>query len=187
MITPLRPDAATIERYRAERQQMEPSFTTAGEQPQGFHRAEVSVDLGVGPAVLELARDAIAHWRIQTDCGVLVTPADEPVQVGATVAILTRQLGLWILAACRVTDVVDTDTSFGFTYATMPDHPECGEESFVARTSPDETVRFEISATWRAEAALARLGAPVSSIVQRRATRRYLDALVRACTPAATG
>ena len=166
---------------------MEPSFTTPGEQPPGFHTDVNSVDLGVGPAVFDLARTAIAQWRVQTDSGVFVTPADVPLEVATTVAILTRQLGLWILAACRVTDVIDTDSSFGFTYATLPGHPECGEESFVAHMSPDGIVRFEITATWRADAALARLGAPVSSILQRRATQRYLDALLRACSPAAIG
>ena len=187
MIRPVRPDSATIERYRAERERMEPSFQTPGARPPGFHTDVSSVDLGVGPAVFDLARTTIAHWRVQTDSGVLVTPADAPLEVGATVAIVTRQLGLWILAACRVTDVIDTDSSFGFTYATLPGHPERGEESFVAHTSPDGIVRFEISATWRADATLARLGAPVSSILQRRATQRYLDAMVRACAAGAFG
>jgi uncharacterized protein (UPF0548 family) len=98
--------------------------------------------------------------------------------------LVTRQLGLWVLAACRVTSVTDEADVFGFTYATLPNHPECGFESFTVRLAPDE-VRFDIEATSKAGILLVRLGAPVTHNLQKRATDAYLDALARwtAATP----
>ncbi len=110
--------------------------------------------------------------------GVEVFPADATLAAGATIAILTRQLGLWVLAACRIESVIDEPTRFGFVYATLPDHPECGYESFVASIDGDE-VTFTIDAVSRPGIPLVRLGAPLTRVLQRRATNAYLAALGR--------
>lgn len=102
-------------------------------------------------------------------------PDDVVVVEGETVAIVTRQLGLWVLASCRIETVVDEPTGFGFTYATLPDHPECGYESFVV-LQEEGTVRFHIEPL-QARYPLVRLGAPVTRLLQQRATNAYLDAL----------
>lgn len=161
---------------------MGPSFTRSIGTPSGFHVGHDVADLGTGPGTFERARCALARWQVHIGAGVEPTPPDIDLAVGNTVALVTRQLGLWILAACRITSTVDTDVSFGFTYATLPDHPECGEESFTVTTKAGGGVQFEIAATWRSDALVARLGSPVASIVQRRATQRYLDAMVHACS-----
>ena len=93
-------------------------------------------------------------------------------------AIVTRQLGLWVLAACRVGSVTDEPDVVGFTYMTLPDHPECGYETFTVRRTHDE-VRFDIEATSKAGVLLVQLATPVTRRLQRRATNRYLDALAR--------
>lgn len=80
---------------------------------------------------------------------------------GETVVLRTRMLGLWILAACRVELAADEQNAFGFAYATLPDHPECGRESFVVRRTPDE-VCFEIAATSKPGIPLVRLSQPVA-------------------------
>ncbi len=98
-------------------------------------------------------------------------------------AILTRQRGLWILAACRISSVVDEFQTFGFTYLTLPDHPECGYESFTIHRLSDE-VRFDIEATSKPGIALVRIGSPITRELQKRATIRYLDALAQRTTQA---
>jgi uncharacterized protein (UPF0548 family) len=110
---------------------------------------------------------------------VSVAPPDAPLEPGTTVAIVTRQLGLWIVAACRVTERIETPTAFGFVYATLPGHPERGEERFVVTKHPDGDCSFDIDVTWRSDALVARLGAPVSAVLQRRATEAYLAAMRR--------
>ena len=80
--------------------------------------------------------------------GVEVVPDDAALLPGTTVAILTRQLGLWVLAACRIESVIDEPRRFGFVYSTLPDHPECGYESFVV-TNVDDEIVFTIDAVSR--------------------------------------
>ncbi|MEO6627401.1 MAG: DUF1990 family protein, partial [Aquihabitans sp.] len=78
--------------------------------------------------------------------------------------------------ACRVGTVIDEATRFGFVYATLPDHPAAGYESFVVSNVEGE-INFQIDAVSRPGAALLRLGAPVTRVLQRRATAAYLTAL----------
>lgn len=181
MIRPaIRPSPDAIERYRRVRAEMEPTFLTPGVRPPGFHDTEVGVDLGHGEEVLDRARIAIEGWRVHSGSGVDVTPSNEGPRVGATVGLATCQFGMWVVMACRITAVFDDDHTTGFTYATLPGHPECGEETFLVRRAVDDAVRFDITATWRSDAVIARLAAPLARVLQGRATQAYLDAMVRA-------
>ena len=109
-----------------------------------------------------------------------VTPDDAPA-VGATVVVATRQAGLWVLAPCRVVEIVDERDRAGFTYATLPGHPERGVESFVVARDAGGDVRFEIDVVFSPATLIAKLSGPLGTWLQRRGTRRYLHALVIAC------
>ena len=62
-----------------------------------------------------------------------------------------------MLAACRIETVIDEPTVFGFTYATLPDHPECGFESFTVTLSADG-VTFDIEAISKPDALIMHPG-----------------------------
>ena len=120
------------------------------------------------------ARHALQTWAAHRSAHVRVLPAAAP-SLDATVALAIPILGVWILAACRITDVVDRDDAFGFTYVTLPGHPERGAESFTIRCADDGGVRFEIESVSRPAGPLLRSVAPLTRIVQARVTERYLD------------
>jgi len=86
------------------------------------------------------------------------------------------------VATARVVYLVDELDRSGFAYGTLPGHPEKGEESFVV-IRRDNRVTFEITAFSRPHHALARLGGPITRLVQLRATRRYIAALSYASDP----
>lgn len=132
--------------------------------------------VGHGRAGFERARLGLQRWAAHRSSGVEVFPADAPVAPGSVVALVTRTLGLWLLFGCRVESVIDDPDRFGFVYATLPGHPECGYESFVVGLVGRD-VLFEIEAVSRPGIALVRVGAPVTRVIQRRATEAYLDAL----------
>jgi uncharacterized protein (UPF0548 family) len=75
-----------------------------------------------------------------------------------------------------VTSVIDEPDAFGFTYATLPDHPADGYESFTVRAEND-AVWFDIEAVSRPGIPILRLAAPVTRHIQKRATAAYLAAL----------
>jgi len=84
---------------------------------------------------------------------------------------------LTTVAPCRVVYLVDEVDRFGLAYGTLPGHPEQGEEAFLVERSGKSSARFTITAFSRPREPLARIGGPVSRMVQRRATMGYVDAM----------
>lgn len=80
-------------------------------------------------------------------------------------------------APCRVVYVVDGADRKGFAYGTLPGYPECGEESFIVSIDEDGSVAFEVTVFSRPARWFARLGGPVTRLIQRRVTWRYLEAV----------
>ena len=88
--------------------------------------------------------------------------------------------GSWVTGACRITRVVDTETTFGFAYGTLPHHPEQGEEAFLVHRRDDGSVVFEIVAFSRPATLPTRLIGPLGRRLQRRSIERYLAGFVAA-------
>jgi uncharacterized protein (UPF0548 family) len=183
VITVRRPSARTIERYRSERLDAAPSCMPAREPPPGFRHESFRRVVGQGPRSFARARLGLQRWSAHRGSGVEVFPADAEIVPGSTVALVTRQLGLWVLAACRVEALVDAAARFGLAYATLPGHPACGYESFLVRLDGDD-VLFEIDVVSRPGVPLARLGGPVTRRLQRNAATAYLEAMATWVEPA---
>jgi uncharacterized protein (UPF0548 family) len=81
--------------------------------------------------------------------------------------------------------VIDESDRFGFVYATLPHHPEVGEELFLVERDPLGTITAVVEAVWRPGNVITRIGRPATRYFQLRATRRYLDGMTTA--PATTG
>lgn len=125
----------------------------------------------------DAAADELFAWQLQSRAGLRVA-ASEPVAEVGTVVRMSLGVGpLALRIPCRVVDVLDEPGRRGFAYATLPGHPECGEEWFVLEQAPGGRVRLTVSAVSRPATLLARLGGPVSRAVQQWMTRRYLRAL----------
>ena len=154
--------------------------TRDAELPAGYDHVERSVVVGSGTAAFERAVAAVFDWRMQRSVGLRVRatgPASEP----GTVVVLTaglRRPGYDI--PCRVVWARTTGDERGFAYGTLPGHPESGEEAFLVRLESGGDVVFTLRVFARVASPLARLGGPVSTLVQRLATQRYLTAVRRA-------
>jgi uncharacterized protein (UPF0548 family) len=154
---------------------------TLGEARLPGHRTDrYEAELGQGAEVFDRAVAGLRAWAAHRGAGVRVEPADAPLSEGTTVVLVIRRGPASVLAACRVVAVVDEPDRFGFAYGTLPLHPESGEEAFLVERGPDDRVRFRVVAVSRPASPLARLGAPVARLVQRRVTLGYLDGLRRA-------
>jgi uncharacterized protein (UPF0548 family) len=122
------------------------------------------------------ARDLFT-WRMQERAGLRVSASDIPLRRGSVVLMRWGPGRLSVPIPCRVLDVVDEPRRRGFTYGTLPGHPEAGEERFVLEQLADDRIRLTIRAVSRPASALARLGGPLSRAAQTLMTRRYLRAL----------
>jgi uncharacterized protein (UPF0548 family) len=146
--------------------------------PAGYHHLERKVRLGHGPEVFSGARRELLGWDVQRRAGAALYPPDAPPAEGLTVFVAFGFGPARITAKCRVVWTVDEPGRVGFGYGTLPRHPERGEESFVVTQDDDGSVWFTVRAFSRQATWYSRLGAPVSAMVQRLVTERYLKALL---------
>jgi uncharacterized protein (UPF0548 family) len=177
----LPPDPDAVEAYLQSSVDADPTYDAGAPPPRGYRHVAMSRVVGHGREDFARAKGGIVNWVAHQGSGMVVRP-HAPIRAGETVTVLTRQLGLYLLAACRIHAVVDTPTSYGFTYVTLPGHPECGAESFTVTLDGDDTdgtVRFDIEAWSRPEELLVRLSGPLGHLLQRRATSGYLRAMHR--------
>jgi uncharacterized protein (UPF0548 family) len=142
--------------------------------PLGFHHVRVDERIG-GAEDFERASEGLRSWVAHQGAGLRIYP-DDPVTPGATVIAITSVGPFRVVAPCRIVGVFKEPDSFGFTYGTLPGHPERGEESFVLNRR-DRATFFTITAFSTPADLLTRLGGPFSRGVQRRVTRQYVKAL----------
>lgn len=147
---------------------------TTGRLPDGYHHVQKSAVIGRGRPRFDDAAAKVMRWGMLRGAGVRVDATSEVAAVGSEVLV-----GLGpVKAPCRVVYVIDEPNRRGFAYGTLPGHPESGEELFAVRFDPAtdevlaEVVAFSRHATW-----WAKLGSPVTALMQRVVTARYLTAV----------
>lgn len=132
--------------------------------------------LGSGRAVLDRAGRALRDWEMHRGAG-LVVVTDGPATPGRRVTLRPRTgpaAWLRMTAPCEVTEVVDDPDARGFTYRTLPGHPERGTETFLVERDPaTDEVRLRIEAVSAPGRLLVRLAGPLARAEQDRITRRY--------------
>jgi uncharacterized protein (UPF0548 family) len=140
--------------------------------------------LGTGEATWRRAREAIRGWQMFNMPRVRLCWPTTPIEVGATVAISVEHFGFHSLNAARIVYVVDDDgpvCRYGFAYGTLKEHAERGEERFTVEWNRSEdSVWYAILAFSRPQKALAKLGYPLSRMLQRRFAEASMAAMVAA-------
>jgi uncharacterized protein (UPF0548 family) len=147
---------------------------TAGEMPDGYHHIRKSAVIGRGRERFESAAARVMRWGMQRGAGLRVTASSDVAQVGAVIIVGIGP----VRAPCRVVYVVTDDNRRGFAYGTLPGHPESGEELFAVRYDPStDAVHAEVTAFSRHGTWWSRAAAPLTALIQRVATQRYLTAV----------
>jgi uncharacterized protein (UPF0548 family) len=152
----------------------------AGPLPPGYEHLTRMAVVGSGRAAFERAAAAVLDWGAQRGVGLRVR-ASGPASAVGTVVVLTAGLPrLGYDIPCRVVWAQTSGAEQGFGYGTLPGHPESGEECFLVRMDDDGEVTFTTRVFSRLATPVARLGGPVSRLVQRAAVGRYVQAVGRA-------
>ncbi|MDF9716989.1 DUF1990 domain-containing protein [Nocardioides sp. ChNu-99] len=145
--------------------------------PAGYAGVERTQVVGRGGAAFARGAAALGAWEVQRRAGVGVR-ADGPATAEGSVAELLLGVGpVGPRAPVLVVAAEATPRRVGYAYGTLPGHPEEGEEAFVLEHRPDDTVVLVVRAFSRPATWWSRIGAPVTAVVQRRVTDRYLTAL----------
>lgn len=181
MFLPRQPSLDQVRQFISIQQSLPFSYSQVGatqtKPPAGYRVDHYRIELGEGQQTFQRAVAELRAWR-QFDLGwVSVVPGDQPIGVGITVAVQARVLNVWSLNATRIVYVIDEEKRFGFAYGTLPDHVEEGEERFLVEQLEDGAVWYDIYAFSRPRHPLARLGFPVTRMLQKRFARESLAAM----------
>ena len=182
--------------HRPAEEEIRQVLSSQYEQPFSYPKAGVSlaargyttdhnrIRLGGGSQVFTKAVEAIRRWEMFNIGWVHLCWPDAPVETGTTVAVLAHHCGFWSLNACRIVSVIDEDGElqrYGFTYGTLPDHAERGQEQFsVEWRREDDSVWFDILAYSKPNQFLAKAAYPLTRLLQKRFARDSLQAMLRA-------
>lgn len=151
--------------------------TTEPEPPSGYHYVLRQKQIGRGHGDFERACDDLFAWRMHVRSGLSVAASGPADRLGSVVVLRLGVGPLGVDIPCRVVHVVDEPGRRGFSYGTLPGHPEAGEESFVVRLEDDDVVTLTIRAFSRPATPLTRAAGPAGRLVQAWQTTRYLNAL----------
>jgi uncharacterized protein (UPF0548 family) len=170
-----------LEGLLANARQASPTYPEVGasrdeELRAGYHHVRMTERIG-DAAAYERAVTGLRTWVAHEGAGLRIYPKD-PLAPGATVIAVTSIGPMQMAAPCRVVEIFKEPDSFGFSYGTLPGHPERGEESFVLERR-DGATYFTIRAFSKPVDPLARMAGPIGRAVQRSVTRRYIRALRR--------
>jgi uncharacterized protein (UPF0548 family) len=181
------PSDSDLERVLAGSRHAEVSYeevgaTRSADLPAGYRRDRYQRQLGSERGCFERAVDALHGWQAHAGAGVRIFPDGATVEAKGTVLFVLRTLGLWTIAPCRVVYVIDEPLRFSFGYGTLPGHPEGGEVAMTV-SREDASVVARIDSFSRTVDPLARAAFPVTRVVQKRMTNRYLEALAAASAP----
>jgi len=146
--------------------------TSATIAPAGYNVDHNRVQLGKGEVTWQRATKAVCTWQMFSMPWVNLHWPSTPILVGTDVAVSVHHFGFYSLNACRIVYVVNEDAPtkrFGFAYGTLAEHAERGEERFTVEWNPeDDTVWYDILAFSRPRQMLAKLGYPLSRLLQKR-------------------
>lgn len=150
--------------------------TRDGDLPPGYRHVRRDDVIGHGEQAFHRVREGMRGWRIHHLAGLRVRcdAAVPDVDVVFSAGLGLLNLRLWV--PCRVVWVRDDEVAYGYGFGTIPRHPERGEEAFEVTLDRRGTVRFSIRAFSLPASWYAKLGGPITTLLQDRVTDRYLRA-----------
>jgi len=183
MFSARRPSQHTLNEFLARSTTRSLSYGDAGllRRVEAAALVETTSVIGQGREDFDRAKAALKSWR-QFELGwVTLLPPAAPIEPGVVVAVCIRHLGFWSLNGARIVDRAESSEAFGYTYGTLTNHAESGEELFEVRIDATTSeVVYRICATATPQAALAKMGGPIVRVLQARFRRDSAAALRRA-------
>jgi len=157
--------------------------------PAGYNIDHNRARLGKGEETFKRAMHALRRWKMFEMDWIRLCWPDAPVEVGSTVGVVAHHFSFWSLSACRIVYVLneqqDQISKYGFAYGTLENHVEMGEERFTVEWHQDDSVWYDLYAFSWPKHELAKIGYPISRMLQKRFAEASKRAMVKAvnCYP----
>ncbi|SDE31484.1 DUF1990 family protein [Glycomyces harbinensis] len=145
--------------------------TRRGDLPPGYRHLTRTADLD---ASLAAAAAVLMTWGLHERCG-LHPEATEP-RAAPGVRVTLRFAGV-LRIPCQVVWAEEDAEHAGFGYGSLPSHPETGEAAFLLEAAGADRTRFTVRSFSVPGTLASRLAAPVTRLLQARATDRFATAM----------
>ncbi len=159
---------------------------SAGKVPNRYNLDHNRILLGTGELVWRRAVEAIRNWQMFSMPWVRIYWPNTPLEIGADLGVGVNHFGIYSLNACRIVYLINEGgplKRFGFAYGTLAEHAESGEERFAVEwDSAEDGVWYDILAFSRPQKTLAKLGYPLSRMLQRRFATASMAAILAAAS-----
>lgn len=179
-----RPSNVSVERFVRDSAALPLTYGPVGfvtRPPAGFDVDELTMTIGRGVAAFDRARASLAAWTHFQLGWLGIFPQNAGTAIGTDVAVVIRHFGIWSMNGCRIVARVDEPGRFSFSYGTLANHAERGEELFeVAMNEETGEVTYRIRAASQPRVALARASYPLVRMLQARCRSESADAMRRA-------
>ena len=155
-----------------------------GPTPAGYASNHARIRLGYGESTFNKAVEALRSWKMFDLGWVSVCRPDAGIEVGTTIAVLARHFGFWSLHPARIIFLIDDDDGqmrkSGFAYGALEGHGEQGEETFIIEwRHADDGVWYDLRSFSKPGRLLAKLGYPLTRMLQRRFARESTQTMFR--------
>jgi uncharacterized protein (UPF0548 family) len=157
----------------------EAGATEHDQLPAGYHHFRMSIDLGLGDALMRRAAEAVMTFGVQRGAGLRPVTSAPRASVGVLVIGRTGLGPLALRIPCKVVWAADEPRRAGFGYGTLSGHPERGEEAFLVNHDVDDVVRFHVRSFSAPARWFTRAAGPLLHVATDAAARRYLTAVRR--------
>jgi uncharacterized protein (UPF0548 family) len=194
MLSIIKPSDAKIRRFLEGQRALPFTYTevgaSRGSAPPGYPINHYRRKIGTGEDAYRRAVEALRGWKMYDLAWTRLCWPEAPIAPGSSVVVVAGSLGLWSLNACRIIYTIDEHGAFsryGFAFGTLPGHVEQGEERFTVEwRRDDDSVWYELFTFARARHPLAKLGYPVTRLVQKWFARASAEAMQRATSSEAS-
>jgi uncharacterized protein (UPF0548 family) len=171
------PFDGTPDRLLARARSQQPTYAGDLEPTPGFDTTSRTIRLPRGEERFRRAGETILSWQMHRRAGLKVHAETPRATPGGTVVLGLGPAGVYLSIPCRLAEVYEQPTRLGFSYRTLPSHPECGMERFLVELGPDGSVQATVTAVSRPGTALVALSGPIGGLVQAWMIDRYLAVL----------
>jgi uncharacterized protein (UPF0548 family) len=135
---------------------------------------EYCMSVGTGLDAFEKAVLCLSQFAVHERAGFQVLKTSNSLEVNSCVLLKLSLFPFYITSVCRITNIISSSNTFGFTYGTLPHHIEVGEELFLIELTKTNNVLFKIKTISRPGNKFAILVKPYSNHLQLKFNNRYL-------------
>lgn len=150
--------------------------------PKGYNEDYYFIGLGKGDLVWQKAKEAMNQWKHFPASFTKIYPNTTKLESGNIVLVMIHILGFWWRNPAKIVYTFDEHERFGFSYGTLQEHAEQGEEAFWISRDKDNLVTYHLRAISKPNFWAAKLAYPLTRKYQAKFAQESMQQMKNICS-----